>query len=95
MEKGSINMNINPSDQSIYVQTITEIKPRLIKSNYIYLMLYTQIIKESTCKISWFEKYFVDFAVAEWKQFFTLTKTSCLNTRLIEFQFTIVHRVHA
>ena len=44
---------------------------------------------------SWFDKYYVDFSEKTWNKIFTLIKTITFNTKLIEFQFKIIHRVYA
>ena len=72
------------------------LKPVLFtKSKHIYWLLYNQNITTPTCKQSWFEKHFVAFNDKTWKNIYTLAKYLTQDTKLVEFQFKIIHRVYA
>lgn len=67
----------------------------LTKSKQIYWLLNNQNITTPTCRQSWFEKHFVDFDDKTWKKIYTLAKYLTRDTKLVEFQFKIIHRVYA
>ena len=94
--KHQTTLDMRPNEETIFFTYNKECKPiQLIKSKHIYWILNTQKIEIPTCIKSWFEKYFIDFSDVKWKNIFTLSKTLTSNTKLVEFQFKIIHRVYA
>ena len=53
------------------------------------------MIDQPSCISKWFNKYLIEFSPAQWKKIFTLSRSLTNNTKLIEFQFNIIHRVYA
>ena len=89
-------IEMRPTDETVYFCYNKRFQPiKLVKSKDIYWILNTQNINKPTCMQSWFDKYFVDFSEKTWNKIFTLIKTITFNTKLIEFQFKIIHRVYA
>ena len=89
-------INMNPIDETVYFTHNNICKPiKLVQSKQIYWVLNTQHIIKPTCINRWFNKYFIDFSEIRWKNTFTLIKTITTNTKLIEFQFKIIHHVYA
>lgn len=89
-------MEIEPNAETVYFKLNKLLKPAsLLKSKDIYWMINTQTTTTPTCYQSWFEKYFIEFSQFNWRRIFTLTKSITLNTKLIEFQYKIIHRVYA
>ena len=66
-----------------------------MKSKQVYWFLNTQIIAKPSCFSKWFDKYFIEFSSFEWKKMFMLCRQVTNDTKLIEFQFKIIHRVYA
>ena len=89
-------IDMNPIEEAVFINYNKILKPaKLVKSKEVYWALNTHTIVKPTCITSWFNKYFVDFSDIKWKNTFTLIKTITSNTKLIEFQFKIIHRVYA
>ena len=47
------------------------------------------------CEKAWFVKYLIEFSKSKWKYFYSLARQATCNTKIIEFQFKIVHRIYA
>ena len=87
---------MEPHHETVYLKTKNTLKPvKLLKSKEIYWILNNNNISLPNCVNKWFEKYFIDFSNSKWKQIFTLTKSITGDTKLIEFQFKIIHRAYA
>ena len=89
-------IEMTPTDETVYFCHDKRFQPiKLVKSKDIYWILNTKNIIKPTCMQRWFDKYFIDFSNLTWKNIFTLIKTITMNTKLIEFQFKIIHCVYA
>ena len=90
-------VGINPVEETVFLALTNSIpKPvTLIKSKQIYWILNTNVITTPNCKHSWFDKYLVDYTENQWRKIFTLARNLTHDTKLIEFQFKIIHRVYA
>ena len=87
---------LNPNAEAIFFTSQNIKKPlSILKSKEIYWILNTEQTTAPTCQQKWFEKYYIDFSDRKWSDIFLLTKSLTLNTKLIEFQFKIIHRVFA
>ena len=64
-------------------------------SKEIYEKLIEPLKKLPTCFKSWSDQYSVKFNETEWRDIFNLPKQLTKNTKLIEFQCKIVHKVYA
>lgn len=89
-------ININPKEETVFIKINKCVKPvALFKSKQVYWFLNTQHIEQPSCFTKWFDKYLIDFSPIQWKQIFMLSKSLTNNTKIIEFQFKIIHRVYA
>ena len=89
-------MQIDPKNETVFVKMKLLMKPvKLLKSKQVYWMLNNENIQIATCKMSWFNKYFIEFSKIQWKSIFNLARSITKNTKLVEFQFKIIHRVYA
>ena len=87
-------LQINPKNETVFIKLKTNEKPvKLLKSKEVYWFLNTQNIIQPSCVKNWFDKYLIDFSPAEWKKIFSLTHLITSDTKLIAFQFKIIHRV--
>ena len=85
---------VNPKNETVFIKLNTKEKPvNLLKSREVYSFFNTQFIIQPSCVKTWFEKYFIEFSSAEWKKIFCLSRMITSDTKLIEFQFKIIHRV--
>lgn len=90
----SQNAHVDPHNETIYMKVGHNTKPvQLIKGCEIYWTLHN--VTTPTCIKTWFEKHFIDFTESKWKHLFKLTKTLTRDTKLVEFQFKILHRTLA
>jgi len=89
-------MKMTARGETVYFCHNKIFKPiKLVKSRQIYWILNTKNITNPTCIQNWFSKYFIVFSENTWTYIFTLIKAITLNTKLIEFQFIILHQVYA
>ena len=87
-------LQVNPKNETIYIKLKTKEKPvTLLKSKEVYWFLNTKHIIQPSCVKNWFDKYLLEFSSAEWKKIFCLSRLITYDTKLIEFQFKIIHRV--
>ena len=87
---------MNPNAEAIFFTSKNITKPiNILRSKEIYWILNTEQTTTPTCQQKWFEKYYIDYSDTKWSNIFILTKSLTLNTKLIEFQFKIIHRVFA
>ena len=87
-------LRLFPEDESVFYRIGKTWKPaQLIKSKNIYWYLNKQ--NDPSCLQAWFEKYFIEFTEKQWKIIFCLAKSLTFSTKLIEFQFKIIHRVYS
>ena len=94
MERGLVE--ISPAEETVFYKFKTLCKPaKLLNSKQIYWQLNTQTIQVPTCQTKWLTNFFFDFTETRWKNIFTLAKSLTKNSKLIEFQFKIIHRVYA
>ena len=94
--KGNITINVNPKQETVFIKIKkNEIPVAILKSKQVYWFLNTQMIDQPSCINKWFNKYLIEFSPAQWKKIFTLSRSLTNNTKLIEFQFKIIHRVYA
>ena len=89
-------IHVNPHEETLYLTIHKDHKPiQLVKSRQIYWMLHNRKIIIPNCIKRWHEMYDITFSEQKWKQIFTLSQNLSDNTKLIEFQFKIIHRVYA
>ena len=89
-------ININPKQETVFLNMNKNVIPvAILKSKQVYWFLNTQKIDQPSCITKWFDKYLIEFSPAQWKKIFMLSKSLTNNTKLIEFQFKIIHRVYA
>ena len=89
-------VNVHPEREEVYITAGSESKPSYcFTSNKIYWILNNKQNITPSCEKTWFEKYYVEFSKSKWKYYFTLAKHTTCNTKIIEFQFKILHRVYA
>ena len=92
--KNNYVVQINPKNETIFMKLTNKEKPvNLLKSKDVYWFLNTQKIVQPSCIKNWFDKYLIEFSSAEWKKIFCLSRLITSDTKLIEFQYKIVHRV--
>jgi hypothetical protein len=88
--------NIDPQNETIFITTQNGAKPiSIVKSRNIYIDLMKRKITQPTCIEKWHEKYDITFTEEEWKKIFALAKIHTLDTRVIEFQYKVIHRTYA
>ena len=86
---------MEPNNEAIFLTLNKYSKPvKLVKSKEVYWMLNKLRTSTPNCIKTWFDKYFIDFSEVKWKHLFILARSISLNTKLIEFQFKILHRVY-
>jgi len=89
-------MIISPSEETVFFKTKSgQIPIKILKSKQVYWCLNTKTIVIPTCKQKWHDKYGFHFTDTQWKRIFILARSLTSNTKLIEFQFKIIHRVYA
>jgi len=89
-------LDLNPENEAVFINFNKFSKPvRIVKSKTIYWLLNTVSVTIPSCINAWFEKYFIEFTDLKWKNLFTMAKLITMNTKLIEFQFKIIHRIYA
>jgi len=89
-------MVINPKAEGIFYKSKSSLIPvKLLQSKQVYWALNTVKVAKPTCVRTWFEKYLIEFSDCQWKTIFRLAKFTTANTKLVEFQFKIIHRVYA
>ena len=89
-------LDLNPANEALFVNFNKYSKPvKIVKSKTIYWLLNTVTVTVPSCINAWFEKYFIEFSDIKWKYIFTMANSITMNTKLIEFQFKIIHRVYA
>jgi len=96
MLKKDHTININPKEETVFIKINKSMKPiTVLKSKQVYWFLNLENIELPSCIKKWFDKYLIEFSPLQWKKIFTLSKSLTNNTKLIEFQFKIIHRVYA
>ena len=94
--KQTPTQNIKPKEEDVFLTLGTESKPiNLFNSKKLYWAMQDKQNVTPTCKDSWFNKYYIEFTEHKWKYIFTLAKNITIDTRLIEFQYKIIHRTYA
>ena len=94
--KNNTILKINPIEETIFISlNKTETPVNILKSKQVYWFLNQQNIIKPNCIKKWFDKYLIEFSSHQWKEIFCLSQLITSDTRLIEFQFKIIHRVFA
>ena len=86
----------DPKLEPVYLKTNKTSKPvTLTKSKQVYWYLNSINTTKANCIDNWFNKYFIEFTKTQWKFIFNLARMLTHNTKLVEFQFKIIHRAYA
>jgi hypothetical protein len=94
--KQPVKYNVNPEKEDIFLQIGKESIPiKIVSSKKLYWAIHSKQMEAPTCKENWFKKYGIDFTESKWKTIFTLAKSVLCDTKLIEFQYKIIHKTYA
>jgi len=74
---------------------IRKAKSVLRSSSSMYWDIIGLIFKEPSCIKSWQQIYAINFNKDQWKKIFTLPRSLTLDSKLIEMQLKIIHRIYA
>lgn len=93
--KNNILLTIYPHDETFFVKINNTSKPlKLVKSKFLYWYLNEKKLDKTKLHKK-MEKYSLSFSDLQLKKIFLLNKNLTLETKLIEFQYRILHRVYA
>ena len=95
MLKSNNRMNINPKEETVFFKINKCVKPvALLKSKQVYWFLNTEHIEQPSCITKWFDKFLIEFSPLQWKKIFMISKSLTNDTKVIEYQLKITHRVY-
>jgi hypothetical protein len=87
--------NFDPNLETVFLLLKEPIPTMSITSKKVYQSLLFDSIEIPNCIRKWYDKFDWILTNNEWKQIFCLSRTLTSDTKLIEFQFKIIHRCYA